>query len=116
MISPELEKVLHRCFVSARQSRHRIITVDHLVLELLSQPSVITHLTDKAMDIQALRSAVLAKVASTEVAMADEPEFNTLPTQEFQRIVYKAIRVAQEKGRAEVSAVDMLAVALNAGA
>jgi len=39
MISQELEVSLHMAFVEARQQRHEFITVEHLLLALLDNPS-----------------------------------------------------------------------------
>ena len=47
MIAQELEVSLHMAFVEARQQRHEFITVEHLLLALLDNPSAVsyTHLT-----------------------------------------------------------------------
>ena len=39
MIAQELEISLHMAFVEARQKRHEFITVEHLLLALLDNPS-----------------------------------------------------------------------------
>ena len=39
MIAQELEVSLHMAFVEARQARHEFITVEHLLLALLDNPS-----------------------------------------------------------------------------
>jgi len=39
MIAQELEVTLHMAFVDARQKRHEYVTVEHLLLALLDNPS-----------------------------------------------------------------------------
>ena len=39
MIAQELEVSLHMAFVEARQQRHEFITVEHLLLALLTTPA-----------------------------------------------------------------------------
>ena len=39
MIAQELEVSLHMAFVEARQARHEFMTVEHLLLALLDNPS-----------------------------------------------------------------------------
>ena len=39
MIAQELEVSLHMAFVEARQQRHEFITVEHLLMALLDNPS-----------------------------------------------------------------------------
>jgi ATP-dependent Clp protease ATP-binding subunit ClpA len=116
MISPELEGVLHRCFVKERQSRHRVITVDHLVLEALKRPSAIQYVADHSLNVEALRSSIEARVLATEAAPDNDEYAETVPTQEFQHLIQKAIMAAQANGTGQVSLVNILEVALNAGA
>ncbi len=42
MIAQELEVSLHMAFVDARQQKHEFITVEHLLLALLDNPSAAT--------------------------------------------------------------------------
>ena len=46
MIAQELEVSLHMAFVEARQQRHEFITVEHLLLALLDNPSAAILFTD----------------------------------------------------------------------
>src|SRR5260221_679111 len=39
MIAKDLKISLHRSFVEAREKRHELITVEHLLLELLKNPT-----------------------------------------------------------------------------
>ena len=39
MIAQELEVSLHMAFMTARQKRHEFITVEHLLLAMLDNPS-----------------------------------------------------------------------------
>ena len=39
MIAQELEVSLHMAFMDARQKRHEFITVEHLLLAMLDNPS-----------------------------------------------------------------------------
>ena len=39
MIAQELEVTLHTAFVEARKERHEFLTVEHLLLALLDNPS-----------------------------------------------------------------------------
>jgi ATP-dependent Clp protease ATP-binding subunit ClpA len=116
MISPELEGVLHRCFVEAIESRHRVLTVNHLVLEALKQPSAIQYLTDRSLDVERLRSSVEAKVLATETAPDNGDYAETVPTHEFQQLIERAINTAHVNGKGEVSVVGILKLALNAEA
>ena len=55
MIAQELEVSLHMAFVEARQKRHEFITVEHLLLALLDNPSAAEVLRACAANIEELR-------------------------------------------------------------
>ena len=55
MIAQELEVSLHMAFVEARQKRHEFITVEHLLLALLDNPSASEVLRACAANIEELR-------------------------------------------------------------
>ena len=57
MIAQELEVSLHMAFMEARQKRHEFITVEHLLLALLDNPSASEVLKACAVDIDDLRKA-----------------------------------------------------------
>ena len=55
MIAQELEVSLHMAFVEARQKRHEFITVEHLLLALLDNPSAADALRACGGNIEQLR-------------------------------------------------------------
>jgi ATP-dependent Clp protease ATP-binding subunit ClpA len=55
VISQELEVSLHMAFMEARQKRHEFITVEHLLLAMLDNPSAADVLRACAVDIDDLR-------------------------------------------------------------
>ena len=60
MIAQELEVSLHMAFVEARQQRHEFITVEHLLLALLDNPSAAEVLRACAANIEDLRKSLSA--------------------------------------------------------
>jgi len=58
MIAQELEVSLHMAFVEARQARHEFITVEHLLLALLDNPSAAEVLRACACNIEDLRKSL----------------------------------------------------------
>jgi ATP-dependent Clp protease ATP-binding subunit ClpA len=58
MIAQELEVSLHMAFVEARQARHEFITVEHLLLALLDNPSAAEVLRACAVNIDDLRKTL----------------------------------------------------------
>ena len=60
MIAQELEVSLHLAFVEARQKRHEFITVEHLLLAMLDNPSAAHVLRACGADIDELRAVLTA--------------------------------------------------------
>ena len=58
MIAQELEVSLHMAFVEARQQRHEFITVEHLLLALLDNPSASEVLRACAANLDDLRASL----------------------------------------------------------
>ena len=65
MIAQELEVSLHMAFVEARQQRHEFITVEHLLLALLDNPSAAEVLRACAANIEDLRKSLLSFIRRT---------------------------------------------------
>ena len=63
MIAQELEVSLHMAFVEARQKRHEFITVEHLLLALLDNPSAADVLRACAADAEGLRKELLTFIS-----------------------------------------------------
>ena len=63
MIAQELEVSLHMAFVEARQARHEFITVEHLLLALLDNPSAAEVLRSCAVNIEDLRKTLTNFIA-----------------------------------------------------
>jgi len=91
MIAQELEVSLHMAFVEARQKRHEFITVEHLLLALLDNPSSAEVLRACAADIEALRKELQTFIADHTPTVPGSLEIDTQPTLGFQRVIQRAI-------------------------
>ena len=107
MIAQELEVILHQAFVGAREMRHEYITVEHLLLALLSSPTIAPVLRACGADMTALRAALTGHVNKTPQGATDR-ELDTQPTLAFQRVIQRAILNVQSSGSKQVGSVDVL--------
>ena len=80
MIAQELEVSLHMAFVEARQKRHEFITVEHLLLALLDNPTAAEVLRACAANIDELRKALADFIAAHTPTVAGTEEIDTQPT------------------------------------
>ena len=110
MIAQELEVSLHMAFVEARQQRHEFITVEHLLLALLDNPSAAEVLNACAANIEDLRKSLTNFIKDNTPQVAGEGDVDTQPTLGFQRVIQRAIMHVQStgNGKKEVTGANVL--------
>jgi ATP-dependent Clp protease ATP-binding subunit ClpA len=110
MIAQELEVSLHMAFVEARQARHEFITVEHLLLALLDNPSATEVLRACACNIEDLRKSLQNFIADNTPVLPQNSEADTQPTLGFQRVIQRAIMHVQStsNGKKEVTGANVL--------
>ena len=110
MIAQELEVSLHMAFVEARQQRHEFITVEHLLLALLDNPSAAEVLRACAANIEDLRKSLVGFIRENTPTVGGTEEVDTQPTLGFQRVIQRAIMHVQSTGggKKEVTGANVL--------
>ncbi len=110
MIAQELEVSLHMAFVEARQQRHEFITVEHLLLALLDNPSAAEVLRACSANIDDLRKSLANFIKDNTPQVAGSDEVDTQPTLGFQRVIQRAIMHVQStgSGKKEVNGANVL--------
>ena len=109
MIAQELEVSLHLAFVEARQKRHEFITVEHLLLAMLDNPSATQVLRACKINIDELRDVVSEFIEMHTPVVPGDHEVDTQPTVGFQRVIQRAILHVQSTNKKEVSGANILA-------
>nr|WP_315466965.1 ATP-dependent Clp protease ATP-binding subunit ClpA [uncultured Undibacterium sp.] len=110
MIAQELEVSLHMAFVEARQARYEFITVEHLLLALLDNPSAAEVMRACAVNIEDLRKTLSNFIADNTPTVQGTGEVDTQPTLGFQRVIQRAIMHVQSasNGKKEVTGANVL--------
>ena len=110
MIAQELEVSLHMAFVEARQQRHEFITVEHLLMALLDNPSAAEVLRACAANIDELRKSLVTFIKENTPTVGGSEEVDTQPTLGFQRVIQRAIMHVQStgNGKKEVTGANVL--------
>ena len=110
MIAQELEVSLHLAFVEARQQRHEFITVEHLLLALLDNPSAAEVLRACSANIDDLRKSLTNFIKENTPQVAGSDDVDTQPTLGFQRVIQRAIMHVQStgNGKKEVNGANVL--------
>ena len=110
MIAQELEVSLHMAFVEARQQRHEFITVEHLLLALLDNPSAAEVLRACSANVDDLRKSLANFIKDNTPQVAGTDDVDTQPTLGFQRVIQRAIMHVQStgNGKKEVTGANVL--------
>ncbi|MDR2113341.1 MAG: ATP-dependent Clp protease ATP-binding subunit ClpA [Candidatus Accumulibacter sp.] len=108
MIAQELEVSLHEAFVEARKKRHEFITVEHLLLALLDNPSAAEALRACGGNIEQLRREIARFIEEHTPSIQGRDDVETQPTLGFQRVIQRAILHVQSSGKKEVNGANVL--------
>jgi ATP-dependent Clp protease ATP-binding subunit ClpA len=109
MLNKDLEISLNLAFRQAKESRHEFMTVEHLLLALLDNPSAIEALGACGADLAKLRKSLLDFISeTTPMIPLGEEERETQPTLGFQRVLQRAVFHVQSSGKNEVSGSKVL--------
>ncbi|MFY8328313.1 ATP-dependent Clp protease ATP-binding subunit ClpA [Pseudoalteromonas sp. ZZD1] len=109
MLNKDLELTLNAAFREARTRRHEFMTVEHLLLALLDNPSASEALNACAIDMAALKTELSEFIDETTPVIPDlEEERETQPTLGFQRVLQRAVFHVQSSGKNEVTGVNVL--------
>lgn len=109
MLNQELELSLNLAFARAREHRQEFMTVEHLLLALLTNPAAREALEACTVDLAALRQELGAFIKqTTPKAPASEEEHDIQPTLSFQRVLQRAVFHVQSSGCSEVSGANVL--------
>lgn len=109
-LNRDLEFTLNLAFKYAREKRHEYVTVEHLLLALLDNPSAMSVLEACAVDLGRLRSDLGNFIDETTPLLPPYGiNHNTQPTLGFQRVVQRAVFHVQSSGKLEVSGANVLA-------
>lgn len=108
MIAQELEVSLHMAFMDARQKRHELITVEHLLLAMLDNPTAAEVLRACGAKFDTLRSELTQYIEEHTPTVAGSDEVDTQPTLGFQRVIQRAMLHVQSSGKKEVTGANVL--------
>ena len=110
MLNKELEFTLNLAFKEARERHHEFVTVEHLLLALLDNPSAALVLRACSADIARLRRNLEQFInETTPIISPNDLQKETQPTIGFQRVLQRAVFHVQSSGKSEVTGANVLA-------
>jgi len=109
MLSKELERSLNEIAQSASARRHEFITVEHLLLALMSNEAALEVLKNVGGDAAKLTSELEKYIdETTPILPVSDQEHGPQTTLGFQRVVSRSLFHVQSSGRKEVTGANVL--------
>ncbi|MBU2968536.1 ATP-dependent Clp protease ATP-binding subunit ClpA [Pseudoalteromonas sp. C2R02] len=109
MLNKDLEMTLNSAFREARTHRHEFMTVEHLLLALIDNPSAAEALGACGSDTLALKTSLSEFINETTPLIPEiDQDRETQPTLGFQRVLQRAVFHVQSSGKNEVTGANVL--------
>jgi ATP-dependent Clp protease ATP-binding subunit ClpA len=108
MLSKELESTLNSAFRDAREKRHEFMTVEHLLLALLDNPTASKVLRACGAELEKLKQELNSYLDESTPMLPVKDERETQPTLGFQRVLQRAVFHVQSSGKKEVTGANVL--------
>ncbi len=108
MIESGLQQEINFIMTQARNNRLEFVTVEHLLLALLSIDEVVTFLRNKRVNIDEIREELEEYIDSHTPLIAQDSELDIVPTVGFQRVLQRSVYQAQSAQKNTVYAMNVL--------
>jgi ATP-dependent Clp protease ATP-binding subunit ClpA len=109
MLSPELQATLQRAVDDVRGRRHEYLTLEHLLLSILDDPSGVDIVVKCGGDIEKLRADLERFLDEQVDELPDGEESGPDHTLAFQRVLQRAATHVQAAGRQQMTTGNVLA-------
>src|SRR5215208_5477485 len=109
MLSPELQATLQRAVDDVRGRRHEYLTLEHLLLSILDDPTGADILTKCGGDVEKLRGDLERFLEEQVEELPDGEESGPDQTLAFQRVLQRAAMHVQAAGRTQMTTGNVLA-------
>ncbi|MGB1701889.1 MAG: AAA family ATPase, partial [Cycloclasticus sp.] len=108
MLNKELEESLNDAFKKAHEKRHEFITVEHLLLAMMSNKSACEVFQAAGGNVETMKADLEAYLKESTPLIPEDLERETQPTLGFQRVLQRAVFHVQSSGKKEVTGANVL--------
>jgi len=108
MLSPSLEKTLHRALAHANERRHEYATLEHLLLALGEDSDAVAVMRACGVELERLKAELTDYIDNELANLINVHAGESKPTAGFQRVLQRAAIHVQSSGRAEVTGANVL--------
>ena len=109
MLSPELQSTIQRAVEDTRTRRHEYLTLEHLLLAILDDPSGADIVTKCGGNLDGLRGELERFLEEQVDELPEDEESGPDQTLAFQRVLQRAMMHVQAAGRQQMTTGNVLA-------
>lgn len=102
------EYSIHKALSIAREHHHEYATLEHLLLALLEDETVVSILKGINIDVASLRTDVFNYIHNDLNSLIEETAKDAKPTAGFQRVIHRASVHSNANGEKYISSTDIL--------
>ena len=108
MLSPDLSATLQRAVSDTRERRHEYLTLEHLLLAMLDDPTAVDIVKKCGGEVDGLRSELETFLGESVEPLPEGEESGPDQTLAFQRVFQRAAMHVQGAGRAQMTTGNLL--------
>jgi ATP-dependent Clp protease ATP-binding subunit ClpA len=105
--SPEIENIIERAIEAAKQRQHAYVTVEHLLLSLITHPPFKKCLSQFNVDTDLMVSEVEAYINGLHAIESKEPNTQPKRTNTLERVMNRSVTQVLFTGRRQVTTIDL---------
>lgn len=106
--SRELENAIHSALGFAKERKHSLSTLEHLLLALTHEPDATHVMLACGVNITALQDTLISFLDNDLTSLISTDGEEAAPSSAFQRVVQRAAIHVQSSGRSEVTGANLL--------
>lgn len=105
--SPEIENIIERAIDSAKERQHQYVTVEHLLLSLVTHPPFKKCLNSFNVDTELMIAEVEAYLNGLKAIESTDPDMKPRKTNTLERVMNRSVTQVLFTGRRQVETIDL---------
>ena len=105
--SPEIENIIERAVGITKEYRHQYVTVEHLLLALITHPPFKKCLTQFKVDVDLMIGEVEAYLHGLHAIESKDPDVQPRKTNTLERVMNRGVTQVIFTGRRQVTTIDL---------
>jgi ATP-dependent Clp protease ATP-binding subunit ClpA len=105
--SPEIENIIERSIQVAKDKKHGYVTIEHLLLSLVTHPPFKKCLQSFNVDVELMVSEIDAYLNGLHAIEAKVPNSQPKKTNAIERVINRSVTQVLFTGRAKVTTIDL---------